>query len=83
MEEAERLRNAFLLARGLDFDALDDATKAMVAARLIVGDADSVGEQVQRLIGLGLDGITFNMPANAHELDAVAHTVGVVKAAVG
>jgi len=83
MEEAERLRNGFLLARGLDFETLDDATKAMVAARLIVGDADAAGEQVQGLIALGLDGITFNMPANAHDLDAVSRTVGVVRAAVG
>ena len=45
MEDAVAMRNAFLLARGLDYDALDDATRALVAGRLIVGDADSVGEQ--------------------------------------
>ena len=82
MEEAERLRNAFLLARGLDYDTLDDATRAMVAARLVVGDPDAAGEQVAALVGLGLDGICFNMPANSQDLDAVARTVGVVRAAV-
>ena len=48
MEEAEGLRNEFLRARGIDWDTLDDATRAMVGARLVVGDADAVGEQVRR-----------------------------------
>ena len=29
----------------------------------------------RRSLGLGLDGVTFNMPANGHDPDAVAHTV--------
>ena len=70
-------------ARGLDWDTLDDATASLVAARLVVGDADTAGERMQELIGLGLDGLTFNMPANGHDPEAVAHTVGVVKAAIG
>ena len=83
MEEAVALRNGFLLARGLDFEALDDATQAMVSARIVMGDADAVGEQVQKLIGIGMDGITANLPANAHDPDAVARTVTVLRAAVG
>ena len=83
MEDAEQLRNAFLAARGLTWDTLDDATRAMVAARLIVGDEAAAGEQVQRLLALGLDGLTFNMPANGHDPEAVTRTVGVMKAAVG
>ena len=62
MEEAVAIRNAFLLARGLDFDVLDDATKAMVSARIVMGDADAVGEQVRGLIAMGMDGITANTP---------------------
>jgi len=83
MEEAERLRNDFLAARGLDWETLDEATRELVAARLVVGDADTAGERVQKLMGVGLDGLTFNMPANGHDPEAVAHTVGVIKAAVG
>jgi F420-dependent oxidoreductase-like protein len=83
MEEAERLRNDFLRARGMDWNSLDDAMRALVAARLVVGDGDTAGEQIEKLLGVGLDGLTFNMPANGHDPDAVAHTVGVVKAAVG
>ena len=82
-EEAEDLRNGFLRARGLDWDTLDDATRELVGARLVVGDADTAGERVQQLVGLGLDGLTFNMPANGHDPDAVAHTVGVIGAAIG
>ena len=83
MEEAVRLRNGFLSARGLDWDTLDDATRAMVGARMIVGDADAVGERVRELIGLGIDGIAFNMPANGHDTEAVGLTMATVKAAVG
>jgi alkanesulfonate monooxygenase SsuD/methylene tetrahydromethanopterin reductase-like flavin-dependent oxidoreductase (luciferase family) len=82
-DEAIRLRNEFLKARGLDFDVLDEATRAAVAARLIVGDADSVGEQVQALMALGLDGITVNLPANGHDPEAVDRTVRTLVAAVG
>jgi alkanesulfonate monooxygenase SsuD/methylene tetrahydromethanopterin reductase-like flavin-dependent oxidoreductase (luciferase family) len=83
MEEAERMRNDFLAARGMAWDSLDDATRAIVGARLLVGDADTVGERVQEVMGLGLDGLTFNMPANGHDLEAVTRTVQVIKAAVG
>ena len=82
MEEAEAMRNDFLAARGLAWDTLDEATRAAVGARMLVGDADAVGERIRALIGLGLDGVTFNMPANGHDLEAVTRTVGVVKAAV-
>jgi F420-dependent oxidoreductase-like protein len=82
-EEAEDLRNGFLRARGLDWDTLDEGTRELVGARLVVGDADTAGERVQKLIGTGLDGLTFNMPANGHDPEAVAHTVGVIKAAIG
>jgi F420-dependent oxidoreductase-like protein len=82
-DEAERLRNEFLRTRGLDWDTLDEDMRALVGARLIVGDADTAGERIQQLLGLGLDGVTFNMPTNGHDPDAVAHTVGVVRAAVG
>jgi F420-dependent oxidoreductase-like protein len=83
MEEAIALRNGFLLARGLDFEALDEGTQALVAARLVVGDPDTAGERVRDLMALGLDGITCNLPANGHDPEAVTRTVEVLKAAVG
>ena len=83
MEEAVGLRNAFLAARGLDFDALDEATQRAVSARRVVGDADGVGEQVEALVALGLDGITCNLPANGHDPEAVRATVATLVKAVG
>jgi F420-dependent oxidoreductase-like protein len=83
MEEAEILRNGFLRDRGLDWDTLDEGTRALVAARLVVGDADTAGERVQQLLGLGLDGIAANLPANGHDPEAVSNTIAVLKKAVG
>ena len=83
MADAERKRNGFLAARGLDWSALDEGTRAMVGARLVVGDADAVGEQIQRVLGLGLDGVVFNMPADGHQPEAVARADEVVTKAVG
>jgi F420-dependent oxidoreductase-like protein len=38
---------------------------------LTLGDPDEVGEQVQRLLDAGLDGLVFHLP-NPHDLDAVS-----------
>jgi len=83
MDEAEGLRNDFLRARGMDWDTLDDGMRSLVAGRLVVGDGDAAGERIEQLMGLGLDGLTFNLPANGHDPDAVTHTVEVIKKAVG
>jgi F420-dependent oxidoreductase-like protein len=40
-------------------------------AVLTLGDPDEVGEQVQALLGAGLDGLIFHLP-NPHDLDAVS-----------
>ena|SRR6266545_1533554 len=72
-EEADAKRNSLLTDRGLPpWEALDDGFKATLGARFVVGDADAVGEQVQSLLTMGLDGVTFNLPADGHDLEAVA-----------
>ena len=82
MEAAEELRNQFLRERGLDWETLDDATRDLVAARLIVGDADAAGQQIRDLIALGLDGVTFNIPAGGHLLENVEFAGQVVTKAL-
>lgn len=72
MEEAEAKRNRFLAERGLDWDTLDDATRALVGDRLVVGDADACAEQLNTLLDLGLDGFCVNLPGDADDLDAIA-----------
>jgi F420-dependent oxidoreductase-like protein len=82
MEDAESMRDQFLQERGLDWSSLDENVRAMISARLIVGDADAVGEQIQRLVGLGLDGVTFNLPAGGHIVENVEFAGEVVTKAL-
>ena len=42
------------------------------ADRLLIGDADACGEQMEALLDMGLDGLTFNLPGDADDLEAVA-----------
>ena len=71
-EEAEKARNEFFAARGLEWDSLDEEFQKALAARIIMGGPDEVREQVQSLIDMGLDGLTVNMPANGHDPEMVA-----------
>jgi F420-dependent oxidoreductase-like protein len=83
MEDAEAKRSALLQERGLPpWDQLDDGMKKMIGARFVVGDADTAGEQLQELLGIGIDGFTFNMPADGWDLEAVARAGAVVSKAV-
>ncbi len=83
MEEAEDKRDALLADRGMPpWDQLDDNIKNMLGARFVVGDADTAGEQIQSLLALGLDGVTFNMPADGWEPEAVAFAGEVLNKAL-
>jgi F420-dependent oxidoreductase-like protein len=73
--DAESLRDGFLRARGMDWSALDEGTRAGLTARMVIGDPDAVGQQIQELQEIGLDGICMNLPANGHDPEAVAATV--------
>ena len=71
--QAEAARNALLARRGLDWNTLPDAMKENISKVLVMGDPDTVGEIVQRkIVDVGLDGLVVNLPANGHELDAIA-----------
>ncbi len=82
MADAERKRDAFLAALGIDWSTAGDDVRAMVAARLVVGDEAAVVERVQELKALGLDGFVFNMPADGADIDAVSYAGEVLRAAV-
>ena len=53
-EEADRRRAAWQQTRGVDDEA--------VRSRLVWGDADGVGRQIEAFLATGLDGLIFNMP---------------------
>jgi F420-dependent oxidoreductase-like protein len=83
MERAHLKRDQLLTDRGMPpWAQLDDGMKAMLGARVIVGDADAVGEQLQNLLALGLDGVCVNMPADGWDVDAVRNAGQVVRKAV-
>ena len=66
MEEAEADLVAIAKVKGWNESVMD-----MVRKTLIFGDADSVGEQITEAVGLGLDGITVDLPVNGHNLERV------------
>jgi F420-dependent oxidoreductase-like protein len=77
-EEAVAKLNSRLGPLGTSWDGLDDATRARLGNRFVIGDADEVGERCRAFLDLGLDGLAFNMPSDAHDLDAVAQAGEVV-----
>lgn len=84
VEEAEQARNAFLATRGMNWDTLPEKVRKTISATLLTGDPDLVGEYVQReLLGAGLDGVVFNMPANGHDPEIVALAGETLKKALG
>lgn len=81
---AEAARNALLARRGLDWNTLPDPLKENLSRMVLVGDPDTVGEFVQRkVVEAGLDGLVVNLPANGHELDAIALAGQVLGKALG
>jgi F420-dependent oxidoreductase-like protein len=82
--KAEAARNALLARRGLDWNTLPDAMRQAVSKALVLGDPDTVGEVVQRkVVEAGLDGLVVNLPANGHELEAIALAGEVLGKALG
>jgi len=82
--EAEAARNALLARRGLDWNTLPDGMKQGITKALVLGDPDTIGEFVQRkIVEPGLDGLVVNLPANGHELEAIALAGHVLDKALG
>ena len=72
MEEAVAKVDERLAPMGMSWDALDDSIKGQFANRFLLGDADTVSEQVRGLLDVGMDGVTVNMPSDGHDVEAVA-----------
>jgi alkanesulfonate monooxygenase SsuD/methylene tetrahydromethanopterin reductase-like flavin-dependent oxidoreductase (luciferase family) len=52
-------------------DDLKGERMERMKAMMIIGDRDTVGEEVSNLLDAGLDGLIFNLP-EAHDLETVA-----------
>jgi F420-dependent oxidoreductase-like protein len=72
-----------LAGMGMTWATLDEGFKQQLGARFLIGDADEVGEQVQKVLATGMDGLTVNLPTDGHEPEAVAHAGEVLQKALG
>ncbi len=66
MEEAQHDLMVGFRERGVDLASLDDEQRKAITDRLIVGDPDTVGEQLVTDLQLGIDGFTLNAVLNRH-----------------
>jgi F420-dependent oxidoreductase-like protein len=72
MAGVEALRDRYFAARGMDWHSFDEATRAELTNRVLMGDPDSVAEQVESdLLGLGIDGLIVNMVTNGNDPEMV------------
>jgi F420-dependent oxidoreductase-like protein len=72
MEQALADVTAFMGSRGVDLGAMSDESRKAVLGRFIIGDPDTVAEQLEADLALGIDGFTINLPANGHVPERVA-----------
>lgn len=61
----------------------NDAIMDMVRKVLIYGDADTVGERIAEAVGMGLDGITVDLPVNGHDPERIALLGEIARKALG
>jgi F420-dependent oxidoreductase-like protein len=76
---------ALINARGFDADSLlaDEAVAQQLLGRFVWGDPDEVIASVRELITLGLDGVVFNMVADADDVDVIALAGETLTTALG
>ena len=66
MELAHADLAAYFAMRGIDFASMPDDRRQAMTARFVIGDPDTVGEQLSDDLAMGVDGFTLNAPANGH-----------------
>ena len=59
------------------------AVAEMMLPRMTLGDPDEIGAAIRELVELGIDGITLNLPANAHDPEMIALAGEVANSALG
>ncbi len=76
-EEAVSSAEQYIAAHGWPADSIE-----LLRPRMTLGDPDSFGEQIAAMISAGLDGVTVNLVANAHDPELVALAGRVADAAI-
>lgn len=77
-EGAEAKVDAFLAARGVDWGSLDEAGRALIGGRFIIGDRDAATTQLEALVDIGFDGFTVDLPADAADTTAVVRAGAIL-----
>ena len=67
MEEANQSVDDFVAMKGWPAETAD-----FYRSVATIGDADTFGEEMQKLIDAGLDGVTLNLVPNGHDPEMVA-----------
>jgi alkanesulfonate monooxygenase SsuD/methylene tetrahydromethanopterin reductase-like flavin-dependent oxidoreductase (luciferase family) len=65
------------------WETLDDATRELVAGRMVLGGPDELVGELQELLALGLDGLVVNLPINGQDPEMVAVAGQAVTKALG
>ncbi len=72
-EAAEASVTRFIADHGWPAEVAD-----LMRPRMTIGDADTVGEEMEKLRDAGIDGVTLNLATNGHELAPIALAGDVV-----
>ena len=78
MEEAQAAVDTFIEMHGWPAEMVE-----LIRPMMTMGGPDDVGEAIREIMDLGIDGITLNLAANAHDPEMVALAGDVVDAAIG
>jgi F420-dependent oxidoreductase-like protein len=76
MDEARASVDSFIENHGWPSEVAE-----LMAPRMTLGGPDEIGEAIQELVDAGIDGVTLNLAANAHDPELIAlagETVGAV-----
>jgi F420-dependent oxidoreductase-like protein len=77
-EDAVASVDAFVASHGWPPEVVE-----LMRPRMTMGDPDEVGAAIRELVDLGIDGITLNLVANAHDPEMIALAGEVSNAALG
>jgi len=77
-DEAVAAVDAFVANHGWPPEVVE-----LMAPRMTMGDPDEIGAAIRELVDLGIDGVTLNLVANAHDPEMVTFAGEVVSAALG
>jgi F420-dependent oxidoreductase-like protein len=77
-DDATASAAGFVESHGWPPEAVD-----LLAARMTLGDPDEIGEAIRDLVDAGIDGVTLNLVANAHDPEMIALAAQTADAALG